>query len=58
MKLSKLEANDNRISILEGVAKEFSISAEVPYAFDGILVLNNMMVTFYAFSEQFLRKKN
>lgn len=28
--------NDNRISILEGIAKEFSISSEVPHDFDGI----------------------
>ena len=41
--------NDNRISILAGMAKEFSISAEVPHDFDGIPVLNNMMATFYAF---------
>ena len=41
--------NDNRISILEGIAKEFSISSEVPHDFDGIPVLNNMMATFYAF---------
>lgn len=41
--------NDNRIAILEGMAKEFSITAEVPHDFDGIPVLNNMMATFYAF---------
>ena len=41
--------NDNRISILGGIAKEFSISSEVPHDFDGIPVLNNMMATFYAF---------
>lgn len=39
----------NRIAILNGIAKEFSISAPVPTTFDGIPVLNNLNATFYRF---------
>ena len=39
----------NRISILRGFAKEFSIKASVPDSFEGIPVLNNMSATFYYF---------
>lgn len=39
----------NRIAILNGIAKEFSITAPVPTTFDGIPVLNNLNATFYRF---------
>lgn len=39
----------NRIAILKGIAKEFSIKAPVPTTFDGIPVLNNLNATFYKF---------
>lgn len=41
--------NDNRIIILNGFAKEFSVKASVPNKFDGIPVLNPLKSTFYAF---------
>lgn len=39
----------NRISILEGIKGEFSVTAAVPDNFDGIPVLNNLKATFYYF---------
>lgn len=39
--------NTNRITILHGIAKEFSINAPVPESFDGIPVLNNQRATYY-----------
>ena len=39
----------NRISILNGIKKEFDVNAEVPDNFSGIPVLNNLMATFYGF---------
>lgn len=39
----------NRISILQGIKKEFAISAMVPDDFAGIPVLNNLKATFYYF---------
>lgn len=39
----------NRISIMQGFAKEFSINASVPVIFDGIPVLNNQKATYYYF---------
>lgn len=41
--------NANRIKILQGFSKEFSVKATVPHSFDGIPVLNNMSATFYYF---------
>lgn len=41
--------NTNRITILHGIAKEFSINAPVPESFDGIPVLNNQRATYYFF---------
>lgn len=41
--------NANRISILNGIASEFNVSAQVPNSFDGIPVLNNQAATFYWF---------
>lgn len=49
-------SNDNRIAILEGISKEFGITADVPKDFDGIPVLNNLMATFYAFKGDERRK--
>lgn len=39
----------NRIAILQGIAKEFSIQSDVPRNFDGIPRLNNLNATFYCF---------
>ena len=39
----------NRIAILKGIAKEFSVAATVPNSFDGVPVLNNLNATFYRF---------
>ncbi|NLV73058.1 MAG: hypothetical protein GXY52_00005 [Chloroflexi bacterium] len=41
--------SSNANTILQGIAKEFSISARVPDSFDGIPVLNNRSPTFYRF---------
>ena len=41
--------NANRITIIRGLAKEFSVTATIPETFDGIPVLNNQMATFYWF---------
>ena len=48
--------NANRITILNGIASEFEISAMVPSNFDGIPVLNNLKATFYGFKDD--RKAN
>lgn len=48
----------NRISILNGFSSEFGIEADVPNDFSGIPILNNMMATFYAFSDNEQRKDN
>lgn len=42
----------NRTKILKGIKEEFGIKADVPYKFDGIPVLNNMMSTFYCFKDE------
>lgn len=39
----------NRIAILNGIAREFSVAATVPESFDGVPVLNNLNATFYKF---------
>ena len=39
----------NRITILQGFAKEFSVNAPVPESFNGVPVLNNQKATFYSF---------
>lgn len=39
----------NRIRILQEIAKQFSIKAEVPHVFNGIPVLNNKKATYYYF---------
>ena len=36
----------NRIAILKGIAREFSVQALVPQSFQGIPVLNNQKATF------------
>ena len=41
--------NTNRITILHGIAKEFSVNAPVPESFNGIPVLNNQKATYYFF---------
>lgn len=46
----------NRVMILEGIALEFGIAAEIPNDFSGIPVLNNMKATFYAFEGDERRK--
>mgnify|MGYP000044972770 FL=1 len=38
--------NNNRILILNGIASEFQISANVPDNFDGVPVLNNLKATY------------
>lgn len=43
--------NANRIAILNGIASEFGIAANVPGNFDGIPVLNNLKATFYGFKD-------
>lgn len=43
--------NANRITILNGIASEFGITATVPSNFDGIPVLNNLKATFYGFKD-------
>lgn len=39
----------NRIRIIEGLAKEFSISVKTPDSFGGIPILNNLSAVFYKF---------
>lgn len=39
----------NRITIMKGIAAEFSVQAPVPQSFQGIPVLNNQKATFYYF---------
>lgn len=46
----------NRVMILEGIALEFGIAAEIPNDFSRIPVLNNMKATFYAFEGDERRK--
>ncbi|TDP56419.1 AAA family ATPase [Aminicella lysinilytica] len=43
--------NDNRVRILTAIAKIFDVNAEVPVAFDGIPVVNNLKATFYYFKD-------
>ncbi len=40
---------ENRIRIVEGIASEFDVQADVPSDFDGIPLLNNLSATFYRF---------
>ncbi|MCD8090226.1 MAG: AAA family ATPase [Clostridiales bacterium] len=42
-------SNSNRILIIEGLAAELGIKADVPESFEGIPVLNNLKSTFYWF---------
>lgn len=44
--------NNNRILILNGIASEFQIFANVPDNFDGVPVLNNLKATFYSFIDE------
>ena len=44
--------NNNRILILNGIASEFQISANIPVNFDGVPVLNNLKATFYSFIDE------
>lgn len=48
--------DSNRITILGGIAREFGVVSDIPDGFSGILVLNNMMATFYAFEGDERRK--
>lgn len=41
--------NDNKTKILRAIAKIFNVKADVPTAFDGIPVVNNLRATFYYF---------
>lgn len=41
--------NDNRIRILDGLAKEFGVAANIPSDFDGIPLVNNQKATFFYF---------
>ncbi len=41
----------NRILILNGIAKEFSLTVPVPNSFDGIPVVNNLNTVFYRFTD-------
>lgn len=41
--------NDNRVKILGAIAEIFNVKADVPVAFDGIPVVNNLKATFYYF---------
>ena len=43
---------NNRILILNGIASEFQISANIPVNFDGVPVLNNLKATFYSFIDE------
>lgn len=43
--------NANRISIINGIIKEFNMIAKAPDNFDGIPVVNNMKATFYHFKD-------
>lgn len=43
--------NANRIAIIQGFAKEFSVKASIPNKFDGIPVLNPLMSAFYALGD-------
>ncbi len=49
---NKRITEENRIRILEGLKKEFSVSAIIPNSFDGVPVLNNLSATYYAFEGQ------
>lgn len=43
--------NDNRIAILVGIAIEFNVTTDVPTEFDGIPVVNNLSVCFFAWKK-------
>ena len=43
---------ENRIKILKSIAKVFGVETEVPIAFDGIPVVNNLKATFYYFKNE------
>ena len=49
---NKQITDENRIRIINGIKKEFSISADVPINFYGIPVLNNMMASFYYYGNK------
>lgn len=44
--------NENRISIISEIAKNFSVSAKVPKSFDSIPVLMNQNAIFYHFKDE------
>lgn len=46
----------NRVSIMKGLSTEFEIDMDISDDFAGIPILNNMMATFYAFSDNPQRK--
>ena len=41
-------SNTNRVAIIRGFAAEFGVEAQIPAAFDGIPVVNNLKATFYS----------
>lgn len=43
--------NENRIAILNGIAKNFEITKNVPAVFDGIPVLNNLSACFFGWQK-------
>ncbi len=47
----------NRKLIIQGLKKEFDVSADIPSDFAGVPVLNNMMATFYRFQGREGRKE-
>ncbi|MBR5609149.1 MAG: AAA family ATPase [Elusimicrobiaceae bacterium] len=42
----------NRIKIIEGIAKEFNIKAEIPHDFSGVPILVNIKSNFFAFEDK------
>ena len=44
--------NENRISIISEIAKNFSVSAKVPKSFDSIPLLMNQNAIFYYFKDE------
>lgn len=44
--------DENRTAIAEGIGKEIGVNAAVPRGFEGIPVLNNMKVWFFAYKDQ------
>ena len=47
---NKQISDENRIKIINGIKKEFSLKSDVPTDFIGIPVVNNLKATFYWFT--------